>query len=148
MDLPLYTTDSRSELSDQGRAAYQTFQLAVVLDQVMRQAGHDPEQVKFRDILLQLRDAKVTLSDWNHLMSRTPTRVQDLSPFSTALHLIPTWSSTTWLNSRPVVSPSPPSRLSTLEPMLPRPQLMMQETGGSRLPGPLSPCDAQQQPLG
>ena len=31
MDLPLYTTDSRSELSDQGRAAYQTFQQAVVL---------------------------------------------------------------------------------------------------------------------
>ena len=90
MDLPLYTTDSRSELSDQGRAAYQTFQQAVVLDQVMRQAGQDPEQVKFRDILLRLRDAKVTLSDWNHLMSRTPTRVQDLSPFSTALHLIPT----------------------------------------------------------
>ena len=90
MDLPLYTTDSRSELSDQGRAAYQTFQLAVVLDQVMRQAGQDPEQVKFRDILLRLRDAKVTLSDWNYLMSRTPTRVQDLSPFSTALHLIPT----------------------------------------------------------
>ena len=39
--LPLYTTDSRSELSDQGRAAYQTFQQAVVLDQVMRQAGQD-----------------------------------------------------------------------------------------------------------
>ena len=97
MDLPLYTTDSRSELSDQGRAAYQTFQQAVVLDQVMRQAGQDPDQVKFRDILLWLRDAKVTLSDWNHLMSRTPTRVNDLSPFSTALHLIPTvelWSST------------------------------------------------------
>ena len=74
MDLPLYTTDSRSELSDQGRAAYQIFQLAVVLDQVMRQAGQDPEQVKFRDILLRLRDAKVTLSDWNHLMTRTPTR--------------------------------------------------------------------------
>ena len=42
MDLPLYTTNSRSELSDQGRGAYQTFQQAVVLDQVMRQAGQDP----------------------------------------------------------------------------------------------------------
>ena len=52
MDLPLYTTDPRSELSDEGRAAYQTFQQAVVLDQVMCQAGQDPEQVKFRDILL------------------------------------------------------------------------------------------------
>ena len=59
MDLPLYTTDSRSELSDQGRVAYQTFQQAVVLDQAMRQAGQD--QVLFRDILLRLRDAKSTL---------------------------------------------------------------------------------------
>ena len=90
MDLPLYTTDSRTELSDQGRAAYQTFQQAVVLDQVMRQAAQDTEQVKFRDILLRLRDAKVTVADWNHLMTRTPTRVQDVSPFATALHLIPT----------------------------------------------------------
>ena len=56
----------------------------------MRQAGQDPEQVKFRDVLLRLRDAKVTVADWNHLMTRTPTRVQDLSPFSTSLHLIPT----------------------------------------------------------
>ena len=56
MDLPLFTTHSRSELSDQGRAAYQYFNKAVVLDQVMRQAGHDPEQVKFHNILLRLRD--------------------------------------------------------------------------------------------
>ena len=90
MDLPLYTTDSRSELSDQGRAAYQTFTQAVVLDQVMRQAGQDPEQVKFRDILLRLRNAEVTVTDWNHLMTRTRTQVQDVSPFSSALHLIPT----------------------------------------------------------
>ena len=81
MDLPLYTTDSQSELSDQGRAAYQTFQQAVVPDQIMGQAGQDPEQVLFKDILL--RDA---LSDWNHLMIRTPTRVQDISPFASALH--------------------------------------------------------------
>ena len=87
MDLPLYTTDSRTELSDQGRAAYQSFQQAVVLDQVKHQAGHDPQQVKFRDILLRLRDVQVTVADWKHLMTRTLTRVQDLSPFATALHL-------------------------------------------------------------
>ena len=90
MDLPLYTTDSRSELSDKGRAAYQNFKQAVVLDQVMRQSGQDPQQVLFLDILLRLRDAKVTVSDWNHVMTQTPTHVQDLSPFATALHLIPT----------------------------------------------------------
>ena len=87
MDLPLYTTDSRSELSDQGRAAYQNFQQA---DHVMRQSGQDPQQVQFRDILLRLRDAKVTVSDWNCLVTQTPTHVRHLSPFATALHLIPT----------------------------------------------------------
>ena len=49
-----------------------------------------PEQVKFRDILLRLRDAEVTVADWNHHMTRTPTKVQDVCLFSTALHLIPT----------------------------------------------------------
>ena len=90
MDLPLYTTDSRSDLSDQGRAAYHQFNQAVVLDQVMRQAGQDHEQVLFRDILLRLRDAKVTIADWKCLMMQTPTLVQNLSPFANALHLHPT----------------------------------------------------------
>ena len=90
MDLPLYTIDSRTELSNQGSSAYQTFQQAVVLDQVMRQAGQDPQQVQFREILLRLRDAKVTVADWNCLMTQTPTHVQDLTPFASALHLIPT----------------------------------------------------------
>ena len=84
VDLPLYTTGSHSELSDQGRAAYHTIQQAVVLDQVMHPAGQDPEQVQFRHIL---RDSKVRV---NHLTTRTPTRVQDVSPFATALHLIST----------------------------------------------------------
>ena len=56
----------------------------------MRQAGQDPQQVQFRDILLRLRDAKVTVADWNCLMTQIPTRVKDLTPFATALHLIPT----------------------------------------------------------
>ena len=90
MDLPLYTIHSRSELSDQGRAAYQCFDKSFVLDQVMRQAGNDPEQVKFRNILLRLRDAKVTLEDWKHLMDQTPSIISDQSVFLDALHLYPT----------------------------------------------------------
>ena len=89
-DLPLYTTESSTDLRDQGRAAYQSFHQAVVLDQVMRQSGQDPHQVKFRDILLWLRDAKVTKADWECLMNQTPTNVQDQTPFASALHLIPT----------------------------------------------------------
>ena len=90
MDLPLYTTDSRIELSDQGRNGYQHFDKAIVLDHVMHQAGQDPEQIGFCQILMHLRDAQVTVDDWKNLMTQTPTQVQDVSVFSDALHLYPT----------------------------------------------------------
>ena len=82
MDLPLYTTDTRTELLDQGRSAYTQFDRAFILTQVMRQAGNDPSQVQFRDILLKLRNAEITAQDWEEL---TPTNVQDLTPFVNAL---------------------------------------------------------------
>ena len=44
MDLPLYTTVSRSPLSDQCSAAYQLFDRAIVLKQVIRQSGQDSDQ--------------------------------------------------------------------------------------------------------
>ena len=62
--------------------------MATVLKQFMRQSGEDEQQVKFRDILLRLRNAKVTVDDWRYLMTQTPTQVQDLTPSATALHLI------------------------------------------------------------
>ena len=90
MDLPLYTTVPRAALSDLGKAAYQLFDRAVILDQVMRQSGQDPDQVLFRDILLRLRDAQVTTADWKHLMKQTAAQIPDLAPFTSALHLHPT----------------------------------------------------------
>lgn len=90
MDLPLYTTDSRLELSDQERTAYLQFDKAFVLMRVMCQSGTDPAQVRFRDILLRLRNAEVTTTDWKELMQQTPTKVQDLTLFANALHLYPT----------------------------------------------------------
>ena len=38
----------------QGRGAYQSFQQAVGLEQIMQLAGQDPKQVKFRDILMAI----------------------------------------------------------------------------------------------
>lgn len=75
MDLPLYTTVSSTSLSDLGNSAYHLFDKAIVLERVMRQAGQDPSQVLFRDILLRLRNGQITESDWKHLMGRTPTKV-------------------------------------------------------------------------
>ena len=88
--VPLYTTASKSELSDQGRAAYQSFKHAVVLDQVMRQSGQDPQQVHFCNILQRLRDAKVTKDDWDCLVRQTLTQIPNQTPFDSALHLLPT----------------------------------------------------------
>ena len=90
MDLPLYTTVTRSDLSDQGYRAYSQFEKAFTLTQIMRQAGQDFEQIRFRDILLCLRNAEVSMEDWQHLMKQTPTKIQDLSPFINALRLFPT----------------------------------------------------------
>ena len=37
-----------------------------------------------------MRNAELTITDWEYLISRTPARVQDKSSFDTALHLYPT----------------------------------------------------------
>ena len=52
MDLPLYTTVSRSPLSDQGSTAYQLYDHAIVLQQVM----HQCRSVKFCSTLGMLSD--------------------------------------------------------------------------------------------
>ena len=90
MDLPLYTTVSRTHFSDLGSTAYQMFDHAVVLEQVMRQSGQDPDQVLFRQILLNLRNGQISTEDWKHLMMRTPAKLHDLTPFREALYLHPT----------------------------------------------------------
>lgn len=65
---------------------------AVVLTQVIRQQGQDPEQVRFREILLHLRDAKVTQADWEDLVEWRIEHVANEDTFNQALHdhLLPT----------------------------------------------------------
>ena len=90
MDLPLYTTVSRTELSDLGSIDYHLFDRAVVLDRVMRQAGQDARQECFRNLLLRLRNAELTVEDWKYLMTRTTGEVGDTKSFDHALRLYPT----------------------------------------------------------
>ena len=89
MDLPLYTTTSRSALSDLGSTAYQLFDQAVVLTQVMRQSGQNSTQVNFRSILFHLQDACLTEDNWKCLMKHTVAEVSNLTPFNSALYLHP-----------------------------------------------------------
>lgn len=124
----LYTIDTRTELSDQGRTAYLQFNKACTLTEVMRQSGSDPKQVQFRDILLRLRNAEVTRQDWEDLMKQTPTNVRDLARFTNALHLYPTVEAVVEhniANSKTLVDLLPPSEQFILEPMLLRLHLMM-----------------------
>ena len=85
MDLPLYTT-----VSDLGSIDYHLFDRAVVLDRVMRQAGQDAGQECFRNLLLRLRNAELTVDDWKYLMTRTTGEVGDTKSFDDALRLYPT----------------------------------------------------------
>ena len=56
----------------------------------MRQCEQDQEQVRFREILLCLRDASVIKADWDHLMTRREGQVANKDSISQALHLLPT----------------------------------------------------------
>ena len=65
------------------------YNTAVTLTQSMRQNGHN-DQVRFRELLLDLRDGIVTTADWNLLMTRCLSRVTNPDYFTDALHLHPT----------------------------------------------------------
>ena len=90
MDLPIYTTDPRSALSDLGSSAYQLFDKAIVLNQVMRQSGQQPGQVLFRAILHRMRNGSSTEDYWRELMKRTRSQLSNDSHFTSALYLHPT----------------------------------------------------------
>ena len=99
MDLPLYTTLSRTELSDLGSVNYHLFDRAITLDQVMRQAGNDSAQQLFRNILMRLRNGELRVEDWKHLIQQTPVEVDDdTSGFDEALRLFPTTSAVSEYN--------------------------------------------------
>ena len=99
MDLPLYTTLSRTELSDLGSVNYHLFDRAITLDQVMRQAGNDSAQQLFRNILMRLRNGELRVEDWKHLIQQTPVEVDDdTSSFDEALRLFPTTSAVSEYN--------------------------------------------------
>ena len=56
----------------------------------MRQAGQDAGQERFRNLLLRLRNAELTVEDWKYLMTRTTGEVGDTKSFDDALRLYPT----------------------------------------------------------
>ena len=113
MDLPLYSAVPRSAIADLGHSTYQLFAKAVVLTEVSQQDGQDREQVRFRKLLLHLRNGEINVADWELLMTHRSQvdsagfedalylhlTVQAVSEYNVAKlrntgHLLPEWGST------------------------------------------------------
>ena len=58
-DQALYVSGNGSIISDHGHSLYRLFN-TVILDDVMQQAGSNPEAIVFINLLLRMRDGKVT----------------------------------------------------------------------------------------
>ena len=83
-DRPLYAPEGASS---HGYTMYQLFTKVVILQQIVRQAGTDPDTIKFRELLMRLRDGLSTEADWKTLLEHTPTNATNATQFENAIHL-------------------------------------------------------------
>ena len=65
---------------------YRLFNTLVILDDIMRQAGRNPEAIAFRNLLMRMRDGRVIEEDWRLLLQYSPTSV-DMVELSAAIRL-------------------------------------------------------------
>ena len=75
-----------SVISDHGHNMYLTFDYVVILGQVMRQIGKDPEVLAFRALLMRMRDGQITDLDWKLLIEHSKPNVA-IDQFSDAICL-------------------------------------------------------------
>ena len=86
-DKPLYAPPSTHSLSLHGSQIYQLFDKVVILQQLLRQQGADPDTARFRELLQRLRNCAVTQEDWQLLLQRAPHAVPNLNAFDSAIRL-------------------------------------------------------------
>ena len=145
---------SCSGLSDLGRIAYQPFDSAVVLNQVILSIRTRPQpSVIPSNSPSSLRCSTITEDDWEYLMKQTPARVPDLTPFVTALHLRPTIESVVEHNvARLHTSGQPVATIKAIHTGPNAAKASSEDAGGlqpcNHLPSTWSSCDADGQPLG
>jgi hypothetical protein len=104
-DTPLYSTKPmvgrRAGLSSEGRTVFESFTQSVTLQKVFRQEGDDPEQIKFRDALMRLREYKSSEEDHTLFSARFWDRLtpDEREGFKDTLHLLPTKEAVKNLNN-------------------------------------------------
>ena len=86
-DKPLYHAIPSNNIGEQGHLTYMMFDNVVKLNVNQRVQGNSPEQARFRELLLRLRKGESTVDDWELLLTRQPTKVDNLSEFQDATRL-------------------------------------------------------------
>lgn len=79
---PLYHAKPSNSIGEQGYYAYMMFDKVVTLSVNQRVKGSHPDQMRFRDLLLRLRDAETTQDDWKILLTRQPSHVNNIQHFN------------------------------------------------------------------
>ena len=87
-DKPLYHAKPSSAVGEQEYQAYHMFDKVLTkLTVNQRVQGLTPEQVQFRDLLLQFHKGESTVDDWKLLLTRQPSNVVNLCDFEDATRL-------------------------------------------------------------
>ena len=86
-DKPLYHSQPTSDIGEQGYFMYHQFETVVRLQTNHRVLGSDPEQQNFRQLLDRLRTADSTTEDWQLLLTRQPSSVENIDDFEDAVRL-------------------------------------------------------------
>ena len=86
-DKPLYHSRPSSSIGEQGHIAYFMFTNVVKLSVNQRVQGFNHEQTQFRDLLMRLRTGDCNDEDWNLLLTRQPSKAQNIAEFHNATRL-------------------------------------------------------------
>ena len=86
-DKPLYHAIPTNGIGEQGYLTFKMFDNVVKLNVNQHVQRHNPEQTRFRELLLRLRKGESTVDDWKLLLSRQPSNVDNLSEFKDATRL-------------------------------------------------------------
>ncbi|KAH9297085.1 hypothetical protein KI387_028767, partial [Taxus chinensis] len=76
----------------EGKKLWRSFSHVVTLDTIFHQEGDNVDQVKFRNLLCNLRNVNPMIEDWELLMSRTDScfGAEEISMFDSSIHLFST----------------------------------------------------------
>ena len=64
-----------------GFELYRLFKSVIILTQVQRQAGNNAASVRFRELLLRLRDMQPTFEDWNFLCEQQSSKIDNIEEY-------------------------------------------------------------------